>query len=513
MPYHPQSANRLTERIHAVVRSIMERANLSQLVIACSGGADSTCLAHAVAAVMHGSGGHVTICHVQHHFRTDDEKDALVVRAMAKTLGAPFHLVCLPVAQTDSTHHRSEGEMRDLRYCVLAAVATEACADAVLTGHTLDDQAETVLLHLVRGAGLDGLGGMSEDTQRMIPDILAPQTEARTDGQRIRIVRPLLSVRHEETVAYCDAHNLAIIHDPTNDNQTYSRNWMRHVIVPALRERNPDVVSVLARTAAHVHADADFLVAEAMTALARCDCRSDAACVSLRAAAFASEHVAMQRRMLRHIFVQVTGDVPRASIIDAAQRHASATRSSAIRTFGVVVCALAFDRIVFGAKADVIAWISRAAAERYPLAACAQRMQTNQTIQLSLTDASVAQYGLRIVAVPPPAPQRPHSEDSTVFVRLPRDHWVEIRNRLPGDRFWPVGRAHTVSLSDYLATRDVPAPVRDLLPLLVVNDTIAWVIGHDSSAEFAATAATATHCCLLIRKNTPARERIGTTHG
>jgi len=363
MPYRAQSANRLTERIHAVVRSALDRADVARVVVACSGGADSTCLAHAAAAIARHAGLHLTIGHVQHHFRADDGRDADVVRALANDLGVDFRLVSLPFPETQRARAHSENEMRDGRYRALAMIAEDECADAALTGHTLDDQAETVLLHLLRGAGLDGLGGMREDTSRSFPDTLASANATEQAGRCLRIVRPLLSVRHEETVAYCVAHTLAIIHDPTNDDGAFTRNWMRHAILPALRERNPDIASVLARTASLAREDGGFLAAETVRAMARCDCQTDAACVSLRRDAFVVEHVAIQRRILRRLFERVTGHVPRASDIDAAQRHASGANARAMREFGGVACAFFAGHLVLGARTDVIEWMLRAAVE------------------------------------------------------------------------------------------------------------------------------------------------------
>lgn len=406
--------------------------------------------------------------------------------------------------------------MRDLRYHALAMIAADEQADVTLTGHTLDDQAETVLLHLVRGAGLDGLGGMGEETTLSFPNDLSSNTsnnEAIQDGRRLRIIRPLLSVRHEETVAYCGVWNLATVHDPTNDDRAYARNWMRHVIVPALRARNPAIVATLARTASLARDDTAFLAAEAERAMVGCAYRTDAACVSLLHAAFASQHVAIQRRILRRLFEQVTGHMPRASDIDAARHHATAMRSSAIRVFGGVACALAFGRIVFGARPDVADWVSRAAADRYPLADGAMIVQTDQTIRLSIGDHSLTHYTLSVAVVRQNGPVSDVNDRTTVLLRLPPQHAPIIRNQLPRDRFWPVGRARGLPLSDYLAARSVPVPVRNRLPLLVVNDTIAWVIGHDVSAEFAATEATATHRCIVTRINTPANERIGANDG
>ncbi len=210
--------------------------------------------------------------------------------------------------------------MRQARYRALAVMADAFHAEAILTGHTLDDQAETVLLHLVRGAGIDGLGGMVEATMLQLPTDTSTDTAGGWSGQSLRVIRPLLSVRREETVAYCLAHGLTVVHDPTNDDQRFTRNWLRHAILPALRARNPDIAPALARAASTMRDDAAFLSAETARAIARCERRTEQSCVSVNHSLYASEHVALRRRILREIIQAITGVMPRADDVDAIQR-------------------------------------------------------------------------------------------------------------------------------------------------------------------------------------------------
>ena len=498
MPSHAQSANRLTERIHAVVRVVIERRELSTLLVACSGGADSTCLVHAVATIARPHGLRVIVCHVRHGVRADDARDADIVRAAAERLDLECRVVSLPDVQADQSHSPSEATLRDARYRALAAVADAIRADAVLTGHTLDDQAETVLLHLLRGAGVDGLGGMAEET--LLPLTRASRIGAvpERSGRHLRVVRPLLSVRRAETVAYCAAHHLAVASDPTNEDQRYTRNWLRHAILPALRLRNPDIATVLARAASTIRDDAAFLTAETASALARCDCRFDPSCLSLSRSAFASTHVALQRRILRDLLPRITGAVPRAADVDAMRRHA-ASGSTAIRHYGGVACALAFDRLVLGSGDAVATWVRRAASWRYPLSPGKTITPGDATVQFALPDSSVTAYAFHLVPADWPEWENRGSDAVATPLRLPRGYPAIIRNREPADLFQPLGSERPILLRIYLSAHGVPAPVRALLPLLVVNDTIAWVIGHEVGAAFAATGATATHIGILTR--------------
>ena len=509
MPYRAQSANRLTERIHATVRSAMERADVSSLLVACSGGADSTCLLHAVVRVAQRTGKRVAAGHVRHGVRVDDGSDAEAVCTLAECLGVPSHVVSLNLAHTENGHSPTESDMRTARYRALAAVAADIHADVVLTGHTLDDQAETTLLHLMRGAGVDGLGGMAEET-------LLPLSLTENNGSyepRVRLIRPLLFVRHEETVAYCTAHDLAVMQDPTNDDQRYTRNWLRHTVLPALGTRNPDIAFALARAATTMRDDAAFLAEQTAHAIAHCDCQTDQAYVSISLRAFSSEHVAMQRRMLRTLIERLTGAVPRAADIDALRGHVTTSRSTVLRHFGGVACCLAFDRIVLGCDRDVRRWVYRAASARFPLSDRSGTLAEDACVHLRLCDQSMVSYTLRLVDMRRFAQESPGCEESTTLLRLPGEAAVSIRLCQSADRFWPPTATRPLPLRDYLRARGVPAPVRDWLPLLVVNDTIAWVIGHEVGREFVATEATATHCGILTRAADESDERAGKANG
>lgn len=188
---------------------------------AVSGGADS--LALLVLAVE--SGREVTAVHVDHGLRPGSAGEADVVAAAASAVGARFRSERVDVRPGPNLEARA----REARYAVLPA--------DVLTGHTADDQAETVLLQLLRGAGLDGLAGM------------------RDDGRR-----PLLALRRRETRALCAAEGLSPLQDPTNDDLAYRRNRVRHELLPlldAIAER--DVAALLARQTIVLRDEAELL--------------------------------------------------------------------------------------------------------------------------------------------------------------------------------------------------------------------------------------------------------------
>lgn len=204
------------------------------VVVGCSGGADSLTLL----AVAVDRGLDPIAVHVDHGLREASAAEADVVADAARLLGATF--VATGVEHELHPGPNLEARARDARYAALEAVADAQGARDVLVGHTADDQAETVLLALLRGSGSPGLAGMPV--------------------RRGRIVRPLLRIRRAETEACCAALGLDPVHDPTNDDVTFRRAWIRHEVLPMLAAgAGRDLVPVLVRQAEVLRDESEYL--------------------------------------------------------------------------------------------------------------------------------------------------------------------------------------------------------------------------------------------------------------
>ncbi len=255
------------------------------VVAAVSGGADSLCLLGALlalrAARQPGAPGEIVVATLDHGLR--DAAGAADARWVAE-LSANLGLRC--VAERVDTHalaqanHLSlEDAARRLRYAFLRRVAREVGAARIALGHTLDDQAETILLHLLRGSGLDGLAGM-----RPVRGDLA---------------RPLLDLTHAQAVAYCAARGWLPREDLTNRDERYLRNRVRRRLLPLLEAYNPGVRQTLARNAALIADDLALLEAVTDHAWAEAIVREDAVSVTLRLGTLREAAPALRRRLLR----------------------------------------------------------------------------------------------------------------------------------------------------------------------------------------------------------------------
>ena len=215
------------------------------VVIGVSGGPDSLCLLHLARQI---PGLNIIVAHFDHQLRPEANLEAEFVRGVAEQMKLPYVTESADVRGYAEKYKLSlEEAARTLRYRFLFSQARAHHAGAVAVGHTADDQVETILMHFLRGAGLAGLKGMTGRTFL---------TEF--DGE-IPLVRPILHLWRTETEAYCREHNLQPIQDPSNADETYFRNRLRHSLIPELEKYNPRFKNTMLRTAEALAGDYEAL--------------------------------------------------------------------------------------------------------------------------------------------------------------------------------------------------------------------------------------------------------------
>ncbi len=227
------------------------------IVLAVSGGPDSLCLADAILVQAGALGLTPAIAHLDHSLRGEaGHADAEFTRAFAGARGAPFYHEQADVAGLASATRTSiEVAARRARYDFLARTAQAFGASLIAVAHQADDQAETVLLRLIRGAGITGLRGM----QPLSRHPFAPG---------LYLIRPLLQVTRAEVLAYCTARQLQPRFDESNNRADYLRNRIRRELLPLLEQYNPGIRAVLARLADTAATDAEVIDYAAQQALA-----------------------------------------------------------------------------------------------------------------------------------------------------------------------------------------------------------------------------------------------------
>ena len=226
------------------------------VVVAVSGGADSTALLLAIEELKKFNKLYTDVCvaHLDHRLRKSSSKDAKWVADLSAQLG--FKSVIGRAKIAEESDDNLEQAARNARYAFLERTAKKVSASYVLTGHTMDDQAETVLLRLMRGSASLGLGGM---------EALRPLAK----NSSIKLVRPLLWARRAETEDYCRLRRINFLSDEMNDDLTFARVKVRKQLLPLMQSFNNRIVEAISRTATHLRDDGAVLGSDSDALLQR----------------------------------------------------------------------------------------------------------------------------------------------------------------------------------------------------------------------------------------------------
>lgn len=292
------------------------------LIVAFSGGPDSLVLAAALTHVRAATGLPLLLVHVDHALRDTSADEAKAASALGRQLGLDVVVRRVPVLPREAHPHAGiEEAARRERYRLLGDEARRAGTRFVATAHHREDQAETVLLHLLRGSGLHGAAGMAELAP--LPATVPHDISHRESNERPWLWRPLLGEPRSALLAFLDKRGLVPILDPSNSDLTLQRNALRHRVLPELEAAFPGASAALARFAS-LAAEEDHLLDEMVNGVLP-PMLSNARW--LRCSALVKEPLALQRRILRRWLVDVTGETAiGAERVEAVLRCATSTR-------------------------------------------------------------------------------------------------------------------------------------------------------------------------------------------
>jgi tRNA(Ile)-lysidine synthase len=278
------------------------------VVVAVSGGADSTALLLAIEELKTNHQLHTGICvaHLDHKLRKTSSKDAKWVADLAAKLGFQCVIGRRKVAEAA----RDEGDnleqaAREARYAFLERTAKRVSANYVLTAHTMDDQAETILLRLMRGSAGAGLGGMES---------LRPLAK----NSSIKLARPLLWARRIETEEYCRLRKVEFLSDEMNDDQRFARVKVRKQLLPLMQSFNNRIVEALSRTAEHLREDGAVLFNDSDALLRRASIsneESETKTPALDVKVLSNAPTALRRRALRQWISEARGGTRRLEMV------------------------------------------------------------------------------------------------------------------------------------------------------------------------------------------------------
>lgn len=284
------------------------------VVVAVSGGADSSALLLALDELIKNEKLHLqlTVAHLDHGLRNESRKDAEWVSQLAKELGYDIvvgraNLKVSTGLKMKTSRENLEQAARKARYAFLQKTANKQDSTLVLTAHTLDDQAETILLRLLRGSAAEGLSG-------------TPPVRELERGSKVKLVRPLLTWAHRrETEEYCRVRQIDFRVDEMNDDETFSRVRVRKQLLPLMKSFNNRVVEALSRTATLLSEDAAALSDEAGRLLGLATQNpgknSETKSPSLSVSVLLQSPPAVRRRALREWILRSRGDLKRVEMV------------------------------------------------------------------------------------------------------------------------------------------------------------------------------------------------------
>jgi len=468
------------------------------VVVGVSGGPDSLTLLHVLCALRKELHIDLHVAHLNHQLRGDEsDADAQFVARLAQEWGLGATIEARDVRALASAARLSLEEAgRHARYAFLVKVAQRVGATVIAVAHNADDQVETVLMHWLRGAGLAGLRGMGHkiEIQNSKFKISEGESEFRISNFEFRIVRPLLDVTRAEIEAYCRRHHLAPRQDRSNLDTTFFRNRLRQEVLPYLETLNPHLRQVLLHSSRVIADDYALLSRNADAVFAEIARQVDGAIVFDRAA-WRALHPALQRGTLRAAVEELRGDLrdidwtpiedARRVALDKSTGAAATLPGGLILTVGYVDLTIAAT-----ARGGPAPDLPQLHAERVDL-------PTQGVTELPNSDWVVE---TDVTARPETAMPEPQRWRARLDLDKCRGN-AYLRRRRPGDRFQPAGmNGHTKALHEFMIDAKIPRLARDRLPLLVVDERIAWVCGWRIDERARATAETREFWQVTFRK-------------
>jgi tRNA(Ile)-lysidine synthase len=469
------------------------------VVVGVSGGADSVCLLHVLAKWRKGLGIKLHIAHLNHQLRgVESEADAEYVSNLAGSLGIPVTIDRQDVAAYRTERNCSiEEAARELRYAFLASVAREVGAHRIATGHTRDDQVETILMHILRGTGITGLCGlapcspMAYDSQGI--SSLASPLSLRAKRSNLLVIRPLLDITREETASYCQEHQLDPRIDSSNLSLSFFRNRLRLQLLPLLRQYNPSVDQALLRLADIAKEDNAFIEQQASGLWGEV-AKQENNTIYLDKKQIASLPIALQRQLLRAAVTKLVGDVRdiEATHIEAARSLLNKPASKRISLPHGLICHGGYNELAITRLPSVIASpLSVIASEaqqsqlppcpfpplpgEFPLKVPGQTVFPGWKVIASVVRERVASLSARGALS---TSERTYQSNLVAHFDLHKTGMkLFVRQRRPGDRFQPLGMNMPKKLQEFMVDAKIPRSWRGHIPIVCSPQQIIWVVG------------------------------------
>ena len=449
----PSESDQLVNSIYKNVQSV----NLigASITVGVSGGPDSLAMLDMLHKISSKTRLTLNVAHLNHGIRgKKSEEDGEFVKKFCEALNIPCFIQTRDIPKIAKSESLSlETAARMERHRFLWEISDKCGASAIALGHILDDQVESILMHLIRGSGLDGLKGM---------ELMSDRTLA---GEKLTIFRPLLSISRDAILNYCREQALNPRTDSTNSSLEFTRNSVRLKLIPILESYNPSVKKNLFRFSQIIAEDVKFLEKASEDAWNLCVSNNNGILI-IDTELFNDFPGALAYRILRRAIRVVKG-----SPDNISQTHLKSTLALAVS--------------------------KNCNSINLPEQITARKMYNKLLIHKCgeiLTDLPSIHLESRVSA--PGITTIPGWQIETSLDTAPTDYvenkmelgghaWLDldikdnlsVRKRSPGDIFHPTGMKNTKKIQDFMTDRKIPKDLRDRIPLLVGDNGIAWIVG------------------------------------
>lgn len=453
------------ELVETVERTIREEGLLQpgeRFIAGVSGGPDSMALVHVLQQLSSSWDWKVGICHVNHQLRgkeAEEEEDYVAAYAAAHNIPCWIERVDVEAYRKRFTNNM-QAAARTLRYEAFRRAGERFGTNVVGLAHHAGDQAETVLMRMLRGTGPGGLAGI-----RM-----------RSEVGGLKLVRPLLRIRKVALEAYCAEERLEPRRDSSNDSRYYFRNVVRHEILPYLMKTSPQVEDSLRRLAETSADESDYLE-ETARSLLQAGLRETNDGWEMDRGFFLNAHIALQRRLIK-IILNCLGE-ERIQVDFAKIKRIQEAIAADLPT---TIELRSGHNLLFRRSYERLQWVRLEAGYRQESVPYELQLDVSRPGSVHLPDSDV-----RLTWWLEPAdgsPARPRNEYTAIFDadRLPGT--LEVRSRKPGDRVELLGLNGSKKVKDMFIDRKVPAALRELWPIVAYGESeIVWIPGCGRSRK------------------------------
>lgn len=434
----------IIKKVRETINKYHMLAQGDHVLVGLSGGPDSVCLLTILHKLKPEFGIHISAAYIDHGLRPDEiPYEIELCRDICSSMDIPFTTRPIDVKSYMKEKKMNKQEAaRELRYNALYEIAVEKTANKIALGHNADDQAETIIMRLFRGTGPSGLSGM--------PPV------------RKHIIRPLIEIERHEIEDFLETEGIGFVIDSSNLKKEYLRNKIRHLIIPEARKINMDVVKTLSRTADIFRDEERYFEILVTKTLMKLITRKADNVIELFLSPLEAMDTVILRRVLRRAIDETKGlhGIGFIHIEEIMSLIKSGKSGDRIYLPNDI-------RVIKGYSTIIITSEKPAKLGDYVINSPCETIVKESSMVIRSTIMSVDEvkdYG---------------DAQKIAVIDADKVHFpMTIRGRLQGDFFYPLGFGKKKKLQDYFVDEKIPRDERDVVPLLICDNNIVWVIGY-----------------------------------